>query len=441
MKANASTSRTPRLRIPRLRFASPSTTRQYSPITTYYLILIPALLLALFGMFMGFSASAVTYIAQGVNPYTPFVKTLLIAALALVAAVVAAAISPKTWERLTPTLFVVSLLLQFALLGFGVAAGGHASWLPIPGTGQVIQPSELLKLTCCLMLGLILSRKATAVTNWKHFAVYALGPTLVVMVACMVGDDMGSLLVFVAMVMGAFWVAGVPGKWFAVMGIAVAAAMIVLVAANPTRVRRVLEFLPWLSAAPDTAAPTQSAHGLWALGSGGLFGLGPGASREKWDYLPEAHTDFILAIIGEEFGLVGTLTVLVLLGLLVWGALRLAGHSQSRFISITSAGIGCWLISQGMINVGMVTGLAPVIGVPFPLVSYGGSAFLFTILGVGVLLSFARSEAGMRRKGRYSPDTAGRDPRRGPAPRRPRGTQVPRQVPTRNSTTSRLEAS
>lgn len=441
MKADASSFRSHRLRIPRFRLASRAGTNQYSPVTTYYLILVPTVLLALFGMFMGFSASAVTYIAQGINPYSPFVKTLMIAALALIAAVVAAAIPPRTWERITPTLFVVSLVLQFSLLAFGVEAGGHSSWLPIPGTGQVIQPSELLKLASALMLGLILSRKSTATSNWKHFALYALLPTLVTMVACMVGDDMGSLLVFVAIAMGAFWVAGVPGKWFAVMGIAAGAAMIVLVAARPTRLRRVLEFLPWLSSAPDTSAPTQSAHGLWALGSGGLFGLGPGASREKWDYLPEAHTDFILAIIGEEFGFVGTLTVVILLGLLVWGAMRLAGNSQSRFVSISAAGIGCWLLSQGMINIGTVTGLAPVIGVPFPLVSYGGSAFLFTILGVGVLLSFARTEANMRHKGRYSPDTAGGDPRRAPTPRRPRGPQTPPQSNSGPAPSRRLEAS
>ena len=167
------------------------------------------------------------------------------------------------------------------------------------------------------------------------------------------------------------------------------------------------------------AKKLQQQHAKLAFGSGGQEGAGPGMGRMKLYYLREAHTDFILAIVGEEFGLIGTLTLLVLLGLLIYGTLRLASNAKSRFISISAGGVATWLVVQGLINIGTVTGLAPVIGVPFPLVSYGGSSFLFTAMAIGVLLSFARTEAGMRRTGRLSPETAGRDPRRTPAPRRP----------------------
>ncbi len=408
-----------RSRIPRIRFARSSTSpAAQSPVTTYYLILVPAVLLALFGLLMGFSASAVTNIAQGINPYVPFLKTLGIAAMALVAAVTAALISPTRLERWTPALFLISLVLQFMLIPLGIGQGGNKNWLPIPGTGQAIQPSEFLKLTTALMLGRSLSGRSVRVDKVQHLLLAVGVPTMLALLAVMAGADMGTALIFVGIAFGAMWVANVPLKWFAWTGVIGAAAAIVLVASSPSRTRRVLEFLPWLSSEPSTSAPTQTDHGLWALGSGGLTGLGPGASREKWNYLQEAHTDFILAIVGEEFGLIGTLTLLVLLGLLVYGTLRLSMNSKSAFIRISSGGIATWFIVQGLINVGTVTGLAPVIGVPFPLVSYGGSSFLFTAMAIGVLLSFARADAGMGKKGRLSPDTGGRDPRFAARPRK-----------------------
>ena len=419
--ASEATQKRPLLqRVPRIRFGSPNPQNaQPSPVATYYLILVPAVFLALFGLLMGFSASAVTNIAQGVNPYVPFIKTLGIALLALAAAVGAILIPPRVWLALAPSLFVIGLALQGAVYFVGISEGGNTNWLPVPGTSQVIQPSEFLKLATCLMLGRTLSMKSTDLNNWKQVVLLGLAPALIAMAAVMVGGDMGTMLIFVGIGFGALWVAGVPGKWFGMLAVAGGALAVLLVVVSPSRTRRVLEFLPGFGTPPDPSAPTQTDHGLWALGAGGLTGLGPGASREKWNYLREAHTDFILAIVGEEFGLIGTLTLLVLLGLLIYGTLRLASNARSRFISISAGGIATWLTVQGLLNIGTVTGLAPVIGVPFPLVSYGGSSFLFTAMAIGVLLSFARTEAGMRKTGRLSPETAGRDPRRTPAPRRP----------------------
>lgn len=400
-------------RIPRIRFRRSSTPSQtQSPVTTYYLILVPAIVLAVFGLMMGFSASAVTNIASGVNPYLPFLKTVAIAALALVLGFVSAMVPPNAWDRLAPMMFLGALIFQLMLIPFGLDQGGNKNWLLVPGTGgMTIQPSEFLKLATCLLLARMLSQKTVKLENPKHVALAAIIPAGLAMGAVMIGSDMGTMLIFVGIAFGAMWVAGVPLKWFAGLGAAGGALAIAMVAMSPSRTRRVLEFLPGFGSAPSTSAPTQTDHGLWALGSGGLTGLGPGASREKWNYLQEAHTDFILAIVGEEFGLIGTLTLLALLGLLIYGILRLAANASSRFVSIAAGAIATWLAVQGFINIGTVTGLAPVIGVPFPLVSAGGSSFLFTAMAIGVLLSFARSEAGMQAKGRFSPDTAGRDPR------------------------------
>ncbi len=414
--AQRAKARTPLLqRIPRIRFrrSSPASDTQ-SPVTTYYLILVPAIVLGVFGLMMGFSASAVTNIASGVNPYLPFLKTVGIAVLALGLAFVSAMVPPNAWDRLAPMMFLGALIFQLMLIPFGLDQGGNKNWLLVPGTGMTIQPSEFLKLATCLLLARMLSQKTVHADNPKHVAMAAVIPAGIAMGAVMIGSDMGTMLIFVGITFGAMWVAGVPLKWFAALAALGGAGAIVMVAMSPSRTRRVLEFLPGFGTAPSTSAPTQTDHGLWALGSGGLTGLGPGASREKWNYLQEAHTDFILAIVGEEFGLIGTLTLLALLGLLIYGILRLSANASSRFVSIAAGSIATWLAVQGFINVGTVTGLAPVIGVPFPLVSAGGSSFLFTAMAIGVLLSFARSEAGMKGKGRFNPDTAGRDPRRLP---------------------------
>ena len=175
--------------------------------------------------------------------------------------------------------------------------------------------------------------------------------------------------------------------------------------------KRIEAILPWNTVERDISAPEQIDHSLWAFGSGGLMGLGPGASREKWNYLQAAHTDFILAIIGEEFGLLGTLAVLIAIGMLVWGMVRVCQDATDPFVVIATGGVATWIGVQAVVNVLSVTGIGPVIGVPLPLVSYGGSSFLFTAVAVGVVASFARTSAGMRMMGSTSAETRARDPR------------------------------
>ncbi len=415
----SSSSRSRKLRLPRVQFGRGEDSAEISAVTTYYLILIPALLLGAFGLIMGFSAQAVSFIAEGTNPYAPFLRTVAIAIVALVVATLCAYLKPKFWDRMSVTIFLIALVMQLALIPFGIGKGGNTNWLPIPGTNQVIQPSEFLKLATCLILARLLSNAYVKIDNWKHLVLVGI-PAVAALGAVMVGDDMGTALVFVALTLGALWVADVPGRYFAMLFLAIGAAAVFFVSSSASRMRRVIEFLPGFGTPPSTSAPTQTDHGLWALGAGGLTGLGPGASREKWNYLQEAHTDFILAIIGEEFGLIGTISLLVIFAVLVYGILQLSANAQSAFIRISAGAVATWFIVQAFINIGTVTGLAPVIGVPFPLVSYGGSSFLFTAMAIGVLLSFARAESGIGAKGRLSAETGGRDPRT----RRPRRTRT-----------------
>lgn len=404
-----------KIRIPRVRFASEAdSAAPYSPVATYYMILIPALILAAFGLLMTFSASAVTNISEGLNPYLVFSRNLIIILGSVTIAAAASFIVPSRWRRWSPWIFGGAVIFQLMVVPFGVAQGGNQNWIRIPVVNQYIQPAELLKLALCLFLAMVLANLGTKVDDWRAVAAGVGLPSAVAIGAVLMGHDLGTALVFVASVVGMLWVAGAPSKWFPSLFMVMAAASAFLVAIKPSRLRRVLDIIPGLGASPDPAHPTQPDQGLWALGSGGLFGLGPGASRAKWNYLQEAHNDFILAIVGEEFGLVGTLSLLITMGVLVWGILRLAANSTDAFVRICSGGVASWLISQSLINVASVTGLGPVVGVPFPFVSHGGSSFLFTAIAIGVVLAFARYEAEMTGRGRFDADTGGRDPRVSP---------------------------
>jgi len=191
-------------------------------------------------------------------------------------------------------------------------------------------------------------------------------------------------------------VAGAPARLF--VAATVPAALLVAWMVN-SRSYRMVRVTDWLH--PEQADPLgsglQALHGKFALASGGWWGVGLGGSKEKWGALPEAHTDFIFAIIGEELGLLGTLAVLVLLGAIGWAGLRIALDATELFVRLAAAGVTAWLLVQALVNIGAVLGLLPIMGVPLPLVSYGGSALVPTMLGIGMLLSFSRQPRRRRR--------------------------------------------
>jgi cell division protein FtsW len=204
--------------------------------------------------------------------------------------------------------------------------------------------------------------------------------------------DLGTALVLFAIVLGMLWVVGAPARLFVGSFLVVTVLAFGLAASQPERVARLTGFLNPI--ANYGTQGWQASHGFFALATGGLWGSGIGASSQKWGNLPGAHTDFIFAIIGEEFGLFGTLVVLGLFVTLAYVGIRIAARTPDRFVRYASAGIVVWLMSQALINIGMVLGLLPVIGIPLPLISYGGSALVPTLVALGLLLSFARTEPG-----------------------------------------------
>ena len=365
-----------------------------SPVTTYYLLVCVTVALVVFGLIMVLSASSIVSIdsSKARSPYAIFVSQAVFAAVGAVALVVASRMPVAAWKRLALPILAVGFGLQLLVLSpLGTAVGGNQNWLRI---GPVtVQPSEIMKVGLVLAGGLILAAKRKHLHSLSHVVVPYLVPVAALSIGAVVlGHDLGTVLILGAIVAGVLFAAGIPLRWFAFAGVPFAAMAIAFIVTSPNRLGR---FDVWLGRdTNEFGAARQPIHGRYALADGGWFGLGLGASREKWGLLSEPHNDFIFAIIGEELGLPGTIAILLLFAGLALACYRLVTRTNDLFVRIATAGIMTWIIVQAVINIGAVIGLLPVIGVPLPLVSSGGSSLITSLFGLGILLSFARSEPG-----------------------------------------------
>ncbi|KNC17675.1 cell division protein FtsW [Arthrobacter sp. RIT-PI-e] len=353
----------------------------------YYLILGSALALTAIGLMMVLSASSVEAIAAGVNRYETFSRQAVFAGVGVVLMIVLSRLGPRALRALAwPSLLAAVVLLALVLV-VGQEINGNKNWLQVgPLT---LQPSEPAKLAVALWLAAVLERKKALIKDWKHALVPALPIGGLPVLLILVGGDLGTALIFLLIMAAALFFAGASMKLFTVTGLLAVVGSLVMVATSGNRNVRIAAWLG-LNCDDGNDLCMQSDNGLFAMASGGWFGVGIGQSRQKWNWIPEAHNDFIVAIIGEEFGLLGTLVVVLLFGVLAVATFRVAMRYTDPFVRILMGSILVWLIGQAFVNIGMVTGLLPVIGVPLPFISYGGSALTFTLAAVGVLLSFAR---------------------------------------------------
>ena len=367
-----------------------------SPLTTYYLLLWITTTLVVFGLIMVFSASSVTSLLEDDTAYTVFVRQLLFAVSGAVVAAVASRVSVRWWKRLAVPALLGAVTLQalvFTPLGYEV--GGNRNWLAVGSLS--IQPSELGKVALVLTGAMIFANKGRLVAQVSHVILPYLLPVAAVVVALVLaGKDLGTALVMMSIIIAVVVLAGAPGRFFAFVSVLGSAGVLALVLTSANRMARITNWLSPECRIDPNGVCGQSVHGLYALADGGWWGVGLGASKEKWAWLSEAHNDFIFAIIGEELGLPGTLMVLILFGVLAWACYRLVSRTRDRFVRVASAGIMAWLLGQALINIGAVIGLIPVVGVPLPLVSAGGSSLVTTLLALGMLLSFARHEPGCK---------------------------------------------
>jgi cell division protein FtsW len=292
----------------------------------------------------------------------------------------------------------------------GVERNGNQNWLALGPV--VIQPSEIAKLALILWAAHVYAHKDRRLRS-LHETMFPVVPGMLVATALVVfGNDLGTALVLFAILLGMLWVVGAPARFFGLCLSILGVAAFALARTSSERMDRITSFTDPFRDFHGTG--WQPAHGLYALSSGGWFGEGIGASRQKWGDLPEAHTDFIFAVLGEELGLLGTLLMITLFLTIAYAAVRVAQRSTDAFTRYMSFGIVVWLLGQMMINVGMVLALLPVIGIPLPLVSYGGSALVPSLVALGLLIGFARREPqaaaalAARRRNRSAGLSAGR---------------------------------
>ena len=363
-----------------------------SAVTSYYVLSGATALLLVIGLVMVLSSSSVESLADGHSPYAVFLDQAKYALIGVPVLVLLARTPSRVYKALAWPVLGLAVLFQLMVFvpGVGCGSGGNQNWVCLPGFSA--QPSEAIKLALAVWLGVVLARKLPLLRQWRHALVPAVPVAAVAVGVVLAGHDLGTALVLLLLVTGALFVSGAPLRMFGLAAVASVGVALPLVLLSGNRMNRITS---WLSADCDVqGACYQTSRGMSGLASGGWGGLGLGESRIKWSYLPAAHNDFIFAVLGEELGLVGTLLVLALFGLLAFAMVRVIRRHPDPFVKITTGAVLAWIIGQALINIAVVIGLAPVIGVPLPLVSAGGSALIMTLAALGVVISFARSEPG-----------------------------------------------
>jgi cell division protein FtsW len=343
--------------------------------------------LVVMGLVMVLSASSVQALRDFGSSWIVFQRQAMWVFIGSVALVLTLRVDYRFWRKPAVPFVLLALALLVVVLvpGLGVSVRGSSRWL---GTGQFrVQPSEMAKLAILLFVADLLARRGS-----KGDVRAAVKPVIVVFgaaaVLVMAQPDMGTTLVLGCIVVSLLFVGGIELRTLGgLMGLAAAGALLLGLVETYRRARLFSFLNPWKDAGNTGYQIVQS---LVGLGSGGLTGLGLGASRAKWGFLPNAYTDFIFAIIGEELGLMGTLVVIALFaGFAVLGV-RVALKAPDRFGSLLAAGITAWVVGQALINIGAVIGVLPVTGVPLPFISFGGSSLVITMAAAGMLLNVAR---------------------------------------------------
>ena len=374
--------------------ASPLALLARHPLSAYYLLMGSALLLLLLGLIMVMSASSIESVRVFGSPYTLAQRQAFFALLGVVAMFFAARTSVQFWRAFAWPLLLAAFGLLVAVLIIGVEVAGQRNWIEIFGPFR-LQPSEIAKLALVVWGAEVLSRRSRRLDTWRGLLIPIVPVAGVMMVLVLAEGDFGNTLMLGAILAGILFAAGAPLRVFAVFAAVGAVGVWILSLAAPYRMDRILS---WLNPGSDRLGfGWQVTQGQYALGTGGFWGVGLGASREKWGTLPEAHTDFIYPVIGEELGLLGTLIVLALFSLLAFAIFRLSRNTDNSFVRYAAAGVGAWIVVQAVVNIGGVLGLLPVAGVTLPLVSYGGSSLIPTLTAIGMLMAFARQEPGARR--------------------------------------------
>lgn len=354
------------------------------PSNEFLLIASTALLLTIFGIVMVISATSAT--ETGVMDTA--LKQGMFALVGIPLMFVVSRLPIAFLKRMAWPALIAAVLLQLLVFTpLGIEDGGNRNWIKI--AGFTMQPSEFLKLALALWIAYVLLRKRALLGIWKHVFIPVIPVGILVFATVMAGHDLGTAMVLVLILLGCLFFAGVKLRLFIIPVLLGVVGVIALAIVSPDRMRRITAVCSDMSNYENDCY--QSIHAVWGMANGGVFGLGLGNSQEKYGWLPAAANDFIFAIVGEELGLIGCLVVLALFTFFAVGAFHIMRKTDDPFIRVAAGGITVWILGQALINVGVVIGILPVMGVPLPFMSQGGTALLAVLLACGVLLAFART--------------------------------------------------
>lgn len=357
--------------------------------TSYYLIVSSTVALTFIGVVMVLSASSVENIGDQ-GSYSTLIRQGVFALLGFGMMFGLSFLKPQTYRKLSWLLLVLAFcLLALVFTPLGTEVQGNRNWFRVFGLS--FQPSEAAKLALCIWGAHVLTLKNQLVYHFWHAVIPVVLPGAVLLVGMvLLGRDLGTAIVMLLIVFTILFAAGMRTRYLASGATLGLILVIVISMTSDNRMRRIRA---WIGDCDDGSGTCyQYDQGILALASGGWWGAGLGQSRQKWSYIPEAENDFIFTVLGEELGLLGAGLVIVLFVVLAIGMYRVAHRAESRFVQICTLGIMSWLVGQAFMNIAMVTGLLPVVGVPLPFISSGGSALMLVLAAVGVVLSFAREE-------------------------------------------------
>ncbi|MGH3872797.1 MAG: putative lipid II flippase FtsW [Pseudonocardiaceae bacterium] len=359
------------------------------PLTSLHLVLAIFGLLTLFGLVMVLSASNVESYTRAGSSYAVFVRQLVYCGVGLVLFWIGLR-TPVRLLRGTSGLFLVGcvVLLVVVLTPAGAEINGAQNWLRLGPLS--LQPSEPVKLALALWGAHVLITKRSLLRQWRHLLVPVVPVAVAIFGLVMLEPDLGTTITLVIVLLALLWFGGAPGVLFGGIVVAAIAGALAMAGLAGYRSARIGSFLN--PGADTQGAAYQARQAMFSLADGGWWGVGLGQGSAKWDYLPNAHNDFIFAIIGEELGFVGCLVVLLLFGTLAYAGIRIAARNTDPWIKLVSATVTTWLVGQAAINIGYVVGLLPVTGIPLPLISSGGTSIALTMLVFGLLANFARHE-------------------------------------------------
>ncbi|MFD5225838.1 putative lipid II flippase FtsW [Microbacterium sp. NPDC058342] len=355
------------------------------PSTEFVMIASTSVLLTLFGVVMVLSATSA-------NPSAPFADALRQGFFALVGIPVMFLVSRLPlafFKKIAWPALILGVLIQLLVFvpGLGVSSFGNRNWIKIAGVQ--LQPSEFLKLALAIWIAFVLMRKQSRLGTWHQVFIPVVPVAVLAIGTVIAGDDLGTVMVLVLVVLGCLFFSGAKLRLFILPLLGGMAAVLAYALTSENRMNRILAAFN-----PEACDPTkecyQAVHGMWGMANGGFFGVGLGNSQEKY-WLPAAANDYIFAIVGEELGLLGCLLVLVLFGCFAVGVFHIIRKTTDPFVRVAAGGIVVWIIGQALINIGVVVRVFPVMGVPLPFMSQGGTSLLSAMMACGVLLAFTRT--------------------------------------------------